>query len=75
MNRVEFTDPEEVAAQVNAWAWLIGNMSLDSGLTEKLCHGLYCIGHMIAQNVETTIKDLQDEIYKLREAKGGSGEA
>ena len=60
--RMEYSDPMEVSAQVNAWAWLIGSMNTDSGPTEELCHGMYCIGSMIAQNVDAMIADYNNRL-------------
>jgi hypothetical protein len=73
-----FTDPVEVSAQVNTFAWLVGNMNRNA-IAEKDCLGMLCIGYMISENVDAMIADFEESDERLRAelkaAKGGNCEA
>ncbi|GHV80318.1 hypothetical protein AGMMS49944_21090 [Spirochaetia bacterium] len=74
-----YTDPIEVSAQVNTFAWLVGNMNHENAITDNDCLGLLCIGYMISENVDAMIADFEDRadhlMAELKAAKGGSSEA
>ncbi|GHV77156.1 hypothetical protein AGMMS49942_19770 [Spirochaetia bacterium] len=69
-----YTDPDEVIAEVDTWAWLVGNLPNENQVCDDNVYGLYLIGNMIAQNVKTAIKDLRKEINTLRDTKGAINE-
>ena len=59
---VQLTEQGEVMAQINAWVLLVGGLGDGNCHSEELGHGLFCIGAMIAQNVEAMIDDFNDRL-------------
>ncbi|GHU97244.1 hypothetical protein FACS189483_02620 [Spirochaetia bacterium] len=81
MQRIEYTEPGEVAAQVAAFVYLVGSMNFECGPDEEINLGLSCIGRMVEQNVKAMITDFYDQlginghgIGEEKEPVGVSGE-